>query len=52
MLHKGIPFDVIFIDLRAKPDWYETMVPTKLVPALRLASGEVVIESADILKVQ
>ena len=22
LLHKGIPFDVIFIDLRNKPDWF------------------------------
>jgi hypothetical protein len=51
LLYKGIPFDVVFIDLRNKPDWYEGIVPTKLVPAVRLRdSGEVVYESADILK--
>ena len=51
LLYKGIPFDVVFIDLRNKPDWYEAIVPTKLVPAVRLRhSGEVVYESADILK--
>ena len=53
LLQKGIPFDVVFIDLRNKPDWYESIVPTKLVPAVRLRdSGEVVYESADILKVR
>ena len=51
LLHKGIPFDVVFIDLRNKPDWYETIVPTKLVPAVRMRdSGDVVYESADIMK--
>ncbi len=51
LLYKGIPFDVVFIELRNKPDWYETIVPTKLVPAVRMRdSGEVVYESADIMK--
>ena len=53
LLYKDIPFDVVFIELRNKPDWYETIVPTKLVPAVRMRdSGEVVYESADIMKVR
>ena len=51
LLYKQIPFDVVFIELRNKPDWYETIVPTKLVPAVRMRnSGDVVYESADIMK--
>lgn len=53
LLEKRIPFDVIFIELFDKPDWYERIVPTKLVPALRLtSSGDVICESYDILKVR
>jgi len=47
---KGIPFDEVLIDLRDKPDWYKEIVPTTLVPAIKLAdSGDVVWESRDIM---
>ena len=48
---KGIPFDEVLVDLRDKPDWYKEMVPTTLVPAIKLAdSGDVVWESRDIME--
>ncbi|KIZ07611.1 glutathione S-transferase [Monoraphidium neglectum] len=41
---KGIEYDSVLIDLYAKPDWYSSMVPTNLVPAVNLlpakASGD------------
>ena len=48
LLEKGVPFDVTFIDLRDKPEWYLDMVPSALVPAVKI-DGEVVTESRDIL---
>jgi len=48
LLEKDIPFDTVFIDLRNKPQWYLDMVPSKLVPAVRI-DGELVVESRDIL---
>lgn len=45
---KEIPFDVELIDLRNKPKWYTDMVPTGLVPAVKI-SGELVYESKSIL---
>jgi glutathione S-transferase len=65
LTHIGAPFQVVFIDLRAKPDWYPALVPTAKVPALLLATPaqlaaagpagvavadrELVFESLDIL---
>ena len=50
LLVKGIPFREELIDLRDKPDWYKEMVPTTLVPAIKLAdSGDVIWESKDIM---
>ena len=40
---------VMFISLYNKPEWYEKIVPTKLVPAVSIR-GRVVWESVDILK--
>jgi glutathione S-transferase len=40
---------VMFISLYNKPEWYEEVVPTKLVPAVSIR-GRVVWESVDILK--
>ncbi len=48
LLEKSIPFEVEFIDLRNKPEWYTQMVPTGLVPAAKI-KGELVYESKDIL---
>lgn len=45
---KEIPYQVEFIDLRSKPQWYLDIVPTGLVPAAKI-KGELVYESKDIL---
>ncbi|NEQ36858.1 MAG: glutathione S-transferase [Okeania sp. SIO3I5] len=45
---KQIPFEVELINLRDKPEWYTDMVPTGLVPAVKI-EGELVYESKDIL---
>jgi glutathione S-transferase len=45
---KEIPYQVEYIDLGAKPQWYLDIVPTGLVPAAKIA-GEVIYESKDIL---
>ncbi|MEL4894031.1 glutathione S-transferase family protein [Crocosphaera sp. Alani8] len=45
---KQIPFAVELIDLRNKPKWYTDLVPTGLVPAVKI-EGELVYESKSIL---
>ncbi|MDJ0581491.1 glutathione S-transferase family protein [Crocosphaera sp.] len=45
---KQIPFEVELIDLRNKPKWYTDLVPTGLVPAVKI-DGELVYESKSIL---
>lgn len=51
LLAKGIPFDEKLVSLYNKPDWYIEMVPTGLVPAIKIhANDEVMWESNDILK--
>jgi glutathione S-transferase len=45
---KSIPFAVEFIDLRNKPSWYTDMVPTGLVPAVKIADA-LLYESKTIL---
>ena len=45
---KGIPFAAEFIDLRNKPKWYTDLVPSALVPAVKI-DGELVYESKNIL---
>lgn len=45
---KQIPFDVEFIDLSNKPQWYLDLVPTALVPAAKI-QGKLIYESKDIL---
>ncbi|NEO56547.1 MAG: glutathione S-transferase [Okeania sp. SIO3B5] len=45
---KQIPFEVELINLKDKPQWYKDMVPTGLVPAVKI-EGELVYESKDIL---
>ncbi|HLO84355.1 MAG TPA: glutathione S-transferase family protein [Nostocaceae cyanobacterium] len=45
---KGILFEAEFIDLSNKPKWYTDLVPTTLVPAVKI-EGKLVYESKDIL---
>lgn len=45
---KEIPFETEFIDLINKPKWYTDLVPTTLVPAVKI-EGNLVYESKDIL---
>lgn len=46
VLHeKGIPFERRWVDLAAKPDWFEAVSPLGKTPVL-LAGGEAVFESA------
>jgi glutathione S-transferase len=45
---KKIPYQVEFIDLGSKPQWYLDLVPTGLVPAAKIR-GELIYESKDIL---
>lgn len=47
---KNIPYDTVLINLQDKPEWYKKMVPTQLVPSVRI-NGELVYESYDILMV-
>ena len=45
---KEIPYQVEFIDLASKPQWYLDLVPSGLVPAAKI-KGELIYESKDIL---
>ncbi|MGL5832005.1 MAG: glutathione S-transferase family protein [Waterburya sp.] len=45
---KEIPYQVEFIALDSKPQWYLDIVPTGLVPAAKI-NGEIIYESQDIL---
>lgn len=45
---KGVEYDTVLINLRSKPEWYKSMVPTALVPAAQI-NGELVYESKEIL---
>eukprot|EP00245_Coleochaete_scutata_P000075 TRINITY_DN10080_c0_g1_i1.p1 TRINITY_DN10080_c0_g1~~TRINITY_DN10080_c0_g1_i1.p1 ORF type:complete len:532 (-),score=83.97 TRINITY_DN10080_c0_g1_i1:636-2231(-) len=45
---KGIPYETVLIDLSNKPKWYTDMVPTTLVPAIKI-EDRLVWESADII---
>lgn len=48
---KAIPYEEVLIDLYNKPQWYKDMIPTALVPAIKMRdSGEIVYESLDIIK--
>lgn len=42
---KGIPHDVIYINLIAKPEWYLTMNPLGKVPALEITPDTFIYES-------
>ncbi|MCB1326851.1 MAG: glutathione S-transferase family protein [Leptospiraceae bacterium] len=43
--HKGVPFDVKYIDLENKPDWFLRLSPTGKVPVLKVGDT-VLFESA------
>jgi len=45
LLHKGIDFDITYIDLANKPDWFLKISPFGKVPLLRV-NNEVLFESA------
>lgn len=47
---KNIPYDTVLINLQDKPEWFRKMVPTQLVPAVKI-NGELVYESYDIMMV-
>lgn len=47
---KNIPYDTVLINLQDKPEWFKNMVPTQLVPAVKI-NGELVYESYDIMMV-
>jgi len=47
---KNIPYDTVLINLQDKPEWFKKMVPTQLVPAVKL-NGELLYESYDIMLV-
>ena len=45
MIYKGIDYDITYIDLANKPDWFLEISPFGKVPVLR-TKGEVLFESA------
>ncbi len=45
LLEKGVPFDITYIDLSNKPDWFLKISPTGKVPVLRIGDT-VLFESA------
>jgi glutathione S-transferase len=45
--HKGVPFDIRYIDLKNKPDWFLAISPRGKVPVL-LVDGVALFESAAI----
>lgn len=48
---KHIEYDTVLINLQNKPDWFKELVPTQLVPAVKI-NGKLVYESFDILMVR
>jgi glutathione S-transferase len=49
LTEKGVPFDRVYIDLAAKPDWFLAISPLGKVPLLKVG-GHVIFESAVILE--
>ena len=45
---KHLPYDVEYLDLRRKPDWFRAIAPYGLVPVLEIADGRFLFESAAI----
>ena len=43
---KGVPYDIQYIDLRNKPDWFLEMSPTGKVPVVQTPDGVNLFESA------
>lgn len=43
---KNIPYEIIYIDLSNKPDWFLALSPTGRVPLLQTEAGDVLFESA------
>ncbi|MET4692819.1 glutathione S-transferase family protein [Endozoicomonas lisbonensis] len=46
LLEKNIPFEVTYIDLENKPDWFLKISPTGKVPLLRINDEVILFESA------
>lgn len=46
LLHKKVPFDLKYIDLAKKPDWFLALSPLGKVPILRVDNESVLFESA------
>lgn len=46
LLHKQVRFQVTYIDLAHKPDWFLALSPTGKVPALRVNNETALFESA------
>lgn len=42
---KGIPYDVVYINLDNKPDWYKSINPLGTVPALEIEPGTIIYDS-------
>lgn len=47
---KGVEYDVTYIDLRNKPDWFLEISPTGKVPVLQIDDETVLFESAVIME--
>jgi glutathione S-transferase len=47
---KGVAFDRAYVDLAAKPDWFNAISPLGKVPLLRVGDDDVIFESAVILE--
>ena len=43
---KNVPYDIDYIDLRNKPDWFLKISPTGRVPVIQTETGEALFESA------
>ncbi|PVU95907.1 hypothetical protein BB559_002568 [Furculomyces boomerangus] len=41
----GVDYETIYINLRDKPEWYPLINPASKVPAMRLTSGDILVES-------
>jgi glutathione S-transferase len=46
LLHKGMPFDISYINLGSPPDWFKTVSPFGKVPLLKVDDKDVIFESA------